>query len=987
MIPAAFHCRRIGTLVLAAFCLHVVAPTFFVLLPSTFAPPRAEAAVGIYKPIHYQGKIALPSGVAPTDGPYNMRFKIFTGSLLGSPVWTETWDDGSQVTMTGGLFSVPLGSITAMTGSVNFNSDSLYLQVEFDPDASDSYAEVFTPRRRLGSVPFAHNADMLDGLNSSQFLRSDTGSTMSGGTLNILTEGLGLNVHGTMSGSAIQATDILASSGVLIVKKKSGTNTGVILAVDTNGLVYDASNKRVGIGTAAPSSMLELNTESIDGNETILRLVSDVAGDEDTAFRVTANGSIYTDQGQVNTGGADYAEWFRSSTHDLQKKEVVCIDPRESNTVRRCDRDADTNVMGIISSHPGFVGNVIAGADGIMPPGYVLVGLIGQVDAFVSAENGSIHAGDALTPAQQPGYARRANAGEPTVGVALEPLLSGVGIINVLISRRNQSLTVDLVEDKVLENIRSLAIEDTIDAFVADSVRELTGTGSSLFASVREQMNGLDLRGRIREVLLEMSGSLLRASSQSLLDFGSGASLHTSGLSVLGNTVMSGSVAARGTLTAGALVSESTLLVSGDTSIGGDLFLGGVLRVQDLLVPGIMQVDGGLRVGTMMAESGSIASLSVERLHAGSGSHIAGTLIVDGNLRVATGSLSFATGSLLDVGDFFVKGTMKAMGDVTFEGLAMFLSDVSIAGQLTVSNRHAGYAEIEVGGTGAIVAFPVPFTATPVVTASPDVPVLYSVSKATSTGFVIRLQAPTPEVITFSWLALPTTQPLVANLVLPDAVLLPFFVDEHGMPLTGNFVADGCIRNQVPLDSEGRPYNCSRYHTGPDWEVDGVQFTWNTVVTPPLLTVPDGYEIVAQTVEEEADDSVPEGETASGEVLTGSGETMSGTVIEEEHDALLSDDAEETEAPESLDEEEQEQEGAVADPVEDAVDEAHPSDDGSQDEHIGGGDLEHAPEEEETPLVEWLPAASSFDEDSVSAPVPAPEEVPAPADASNDTGW
>src|SRR3989338_1933112 len=38
-------------------------------------------------------------------------------------------------------------------------------------------------------------------------------------------------------------------TGALTIKKTSGTSTGNILIVDTKGLVYDATNKRVGIGS------------------------------------------------------------------------------------------------------------------------------------------------------------------------------------------------------------------------------------------------------------------------------------------------------------------------------------------------------------------------------------------------------------------------------------------------------------------------------------------------------------------------------------------------------------------------------------------------------------------------------------------------------------------------------------------------------------------------------------------------------------------
>jgi hypothetical protein len=47
-------------------------------------------------------------------------------------------------------------------------------------------------------------------------------------------------------------------TGALTILKTAGTSTGNTLVVDTKGLVYDASNKRVGIGTAAPKATLDV---------------------------------------------------------------------------------------------------------------------------------------------------------------------------------------------------------------------------------------------------------------------------------------------------------------------------------------------------------------------------------------------------------------------------------------------------------------------------------------------------------------------------------------------------------------------------------------------------------------------------------------------------------------------------------------------------------------------------------------------------------
>ncbi|MBU2214265.1 hypothetical protein KJ996_06565, partial [Patescibacteria group bacterium] len=166
------------------------------LVPSgVWKPAVAQAAAGINKQIPYQGKVTDSSGQAMSDGNYNMRFKIFAAESGGSALWTETWDSGTaRVTMTGGLFSVYLGTQTAITG-VDFNSDSLWLQIEFDPGNDDTYEETFSPRRRFGSVPYAFNADQVDGLEAASFLRADSDDTATG-SITFSNADIGVNVQG-----------------------------------------------------------------------------------------------------------------------------------------------------------------------------------------------------------------------------------------------------------------------------------------------------------------------------------------------------------------------------------------------------------------------------------------------------------------------------------------------------------------------------------------------------------------------------------------------------------------------------------------------------------------------------------------------------------------------------------------------------------------------------------------------------------------------
>ena len=217
----------------------------------------------------------------------------------------------------------------------------------------------------------------------------------------------------------------------------------------------------VGIGTANPGAKLSIFDETSD-----LRDAFTVATSTGSSiFRVDTAGDAFA-QGAFNSGGADYAEHFYADTGDLVPGEVVCVSLENENAVARCIRPRDGNVMGIVSTNPAIIGN----SGNIEQGSSVVVGMLGQVPAKVTNENGEIRPGDSLTSASSAGYAMKASAGDPTVGVALERLDGSEGMVRVLISRRNKSLTVAEVEEAVVDRIAAMEIEDEVALLVSDAV-------------------------------------------------------------------------------------------------------------------------------------------------------------------------------------------------------------------------------------------------------------------------------------------------------------------------------------------------------------------------------------------------------------------------------------------------------------------------------------------------------------------------------------
>ena len=209
----------------------------------------ATTHAALNQQINYQGKLTDSSGVTVADGTYNMRFWLLTSPSIAttSAEWTESLTGSNRVQVTNGLFSVMLGSTSALT-SVNFNQ-TLYLGVEIGGTGSPSWDGEMSPRKILGTVPAAFEADnaaTLGGVASTSFLRSDEGDTLSAseaGTLLTVTQSGAGDILNLFNGATERFT--VQADGTVGI----GTSTpGVELVVDgdfqlTGGL-YDNNNTR-----------------------------------------------------------------------------------------------------------------------------------------------------------------------------------------------------------------------------------------------------------------------------------------------------------------------------------------------------------------------------------------------------------------------------------------------------------------------------------------------------------------------------------------------------------------------------------------------------------------------------------------------------------------------------------------------------------------------------------------------------------------------
>ncbi len=242
----------------------------------------AEAAFN--KEINYQGKLTNSSNVAVADGTYHMKFWLLTSPTAATTtaIWVEdrSTAPGDRITVSNGLFSVMLGSSTPLT-TVDFNQ-TLYLGVEIGGSAgSVSWDGEMSPRKKLGAVPAAFEADKLDSLSSEQFLRSDAVNSTSTATTFLTITQNGAGKIAEFIGPSSAPVFNIASTGAVNVGTSTGygrfnvwgagTGTGILANFVNNAsttVMKILDNGTIGFGTTSPQTKFHFFT-TIGGNEMI----------------------------------------------------------------------------------------------------------------------------------------------------------------------------------------------------------------------------------------------------------------------------------------------------------------------------------------------------------------------------------------------------------------------------------------------------------------------------------------------------------------------------------------------------------------------------------------------------------------------------------------------------------------------------------------------------------------------------------------------
>ncbi|MFZ3031813.1 MAG: hypothetical protein WA082_02145, partial [Candidatus Moraniibacteriota bacterium] len=96
-----------------------------------------EAAAGVNKQINFQGKVTNTDGTNVTTASYTFLFCLYTAASPATPCTSgadndAVWRESKSITVTDGIFQTNLGDTTTLPGSVDFNTDNIYLGINFN---------------------------------------------------------------------------------------------------------------------------------------------------------------------------------------------------------------------------------------------------------------------------------------------------------------------------------------------------------------------------------------------------------------------------------------------------------------------------------------------------------------------------------------------------------------------------------------------------------------------------------------------------------------------------------------------------------------------------------------------------------------------------------------------------------------------------------------------------------------------------------------
>jgi hypothetical protein len=447
--------------VMKTFTLAILVFTAFLALGSL---PIAMAAPGS---INVQGILTNTTGITPTDGFYQITFRIYDQDDGGNAIWSETIND---VEVVGGQFCVLLGRTSPILDSV-FKDDNRWLEIQLEGDPP------MRPRNRLTSVAYSFRSIHSDTAKyafssgnqaagwryfDSKVLLSDNGDSVGIGTdslsfklhiaggsgaLGVSSSYLGLddpisqiefNISDAGIDNSLRFNTKRYPGGLRYMKFIEAVASGERkFSVNGSGSIYAQGNLVVdGFTIRLNGPDLVISEESRGsggralvhglGNELIINYASDFSGGTHVMGSGLKVDGITSTKVLRITGGADLAEPFNmSGSNNILPGAAVVIDDKRPGNLAMSSKAYDRRVAGIVSGAGGVKPGIVLVQEGKLDQGQNIA-LSGRVYAMATNCNGVIKPGDLLTTSDIPGRLMKATDSSLWSGAIVGKAMSGL---------------------------------------------------------------------------------------------------------------------------------------------------------------------------------------------------------------------------------------------------------------------------------------------------------------------------------------------------------------------------------------------------------------------------------------------------------------------------------------------------------------------------------------------------------------------------------
>jgi len=247
------------------------------------------------------------------------------------------------------------------------------------------------------------------------------------------TTGKQIGVHG-LAFSA-NGTGVVGQGGQNgVIGSTNSTNTFAVGVLGVSEATSGGGSVGVFGGASSPDATAAQFDNFAGGNI----IVGGVGQPIDIRFRVDGHGTVFADGG-FRPFGADFAESLpvKGDRSHYEAGDLLAIDSSGERRLALAQAPYSTLVAGIYSSRPGVLASQHH-IDDSASRYEVPLAVVGVVPCKVTAENGPIVTGDLLVTSSTPGHAMkgtdRGRMLGAVVGKALQPLQTGTGVIQVLVT-------------------------------------------------------------------------------------------------------------------------------------------------------------------------------------------------------------------------------------------------------------------------------------------------------------------------------------------------------------------------------------------------------------------------------------------------------------------------------------------------------------------------------------------------------------------------